>query len=141
MKFKFRLQKVLNLKQLEVGQKQRDLAVFLAQLRISEKKLMELQKQRTESFVIRAQDISLVTVMDEFLKGQDLRIENQKKQIKQDQHTVEQARKALIDKDQEVKILDKMHEIKKIEHQKSEDLKEQNETQEWVTANFKRERI
>lgn len=141
MKFKFRLQKILNLKRLELGQKQRELAECLDRLNLSEQKLKKLQEQRTQSFIIREQDISLVTLMDEYLSGQDLIIENQKKQIKQDQDRVEKARKALIDKDQEVKILDKMQEIKKNEFLKNEDLKLQNEMQEWVTSNFKREGI
>lgn len=141
MKFKFRLQKILNLKIIEVGQKQRDLAECLSQLKKSEKVLIDLQSQKTNSFVIRSQDLSLVSIMDEFLKGQNIKIEKQKNIIKQDQDRVEKARKSLIDKDQEVKILEKMFELKMNEFKEKEKLNEQNETQEWVTSNFKRERI
>ena len=112
MKFRFRLQKVLDLKRIEVLQIQKEMQEAQKILSQCEERLEQLRQQRSESFKVRSQHLSLASAFDEQLPGYQIKMEKVQREIQQALLKVEIIRKRLIDKDQEIKIIEKMKEKK-----------------------------
>jgi len=107
MKFKFRLEKLLNLHSLNLKMLQRELSEKYQKLGEQEIILKNLFLKRSESFSF-AQTAGIGVLSEEFRKWQDIRIEKQKEIIKQAHGQVENVRIRLIEKDRELKMLERL---------------------------------
>lgn len=126
MKHQFRLQKVLDLYLTDRKLIQRDLALQYQYLKEQEKKLEDLYKQKSASYAV-CDNQTISQVSEEFRKLQDIRIEAQKKRVDQAYGQVENVRIRLIEKDRELKMIEKLKNKKSQEFYSEVDRLEQIE--------------
>jgi len=107
MKYSFRLEKLLNLHRLNLKMLQRELAEAYQDLSRNERILKELYSQKSESFSY-TKSTNMGSLADEFRSLQDIRITRQKEAVKQAHSQVENIRNRLIEKDRELKMIEKI---------------------------------
>lgn len=128
MKFKFKLQKVLqhrkvleNLAQAEFAEAQLNLQKAEERLQVMKDEVHASESRRHEILTGRRSaglmfsPIEELKQIDDFLKGQKIVIERQQQKVQDLQKTVEIRREILRNKAQEVKIIDKLKEKQKAE--------------------------
>lgn len=128
MKFKFKLQKVLqhrkileNLAQAEFAEAQLNLQKAEDHLQSLKNEVHQSENRRHEiltgrrSATVLFSPIEELKQVDEFLKGQKVVIERQQQKVQDLQKTVEIRREILRNKAQDVKIIDKLKEKQKAE--------------------------
>lgn len=128
MKFKFKLQKVLqhrkvleNLAQAEFAEAQLNLQKAEERLQTMKNEIHKSEFRRHEILTSRRSagmmlsPIEELKQIDDFLKGQKIVIERQQQKVQDLQKTVEIRREILRNKVQEVKIIDKLKEKQKAE--------------------------
>ncbi len=123
-KFTFRLQRVLDAKESEEKEKQRELGVAQRELTEAEHQLAHLQEQLQEELQ-RANELNQGTVQawqaltqhrwQKHLAGE---IRKAQKDVEQAREIVEQARDVLIETSREKRVLEKLREKQYEEHQK-----------------------
>jgi flagellar protein FliJ len=126
MKYKFRLEKLLNYRQIQLKTIQKELALSYQGLWLEEKNLDSLYETKNQSFIF-SKTVSMGSWSDEFRYLQDIRIERQKELVKQAYTQVEKVRNLLIEKDRELKMLEKIKEKKQEEFFYEMEKKDQNE--------------
>lgn len=143
MKFRFRLEKLLHLKKLEAQGIKKNLAEALLEEKKNADFLDHLQSDRSKSFGFRNQVISdksqsseLANYTEDFIRGQDIRIERQKKAVQVYKQKVENIRNLLIEKDKELKILERLKEIKHEEYVKYQSAEEIKELDDMTSSRF-----
>jgi flagellar FliJ protein len=138
MKFKFPLEKVMQHRKMLEDLAQRDFQEAQNHLVEQQEKLRQMQSAAEEarSGAFRRQTeggkaSSALIQVDEFLKGQDIRIERQRERIKKCESLVENLREILREKAIEYKIIEELRdrrfqefkiERRKIEQKRTDDL-------------------
>jgi len=144
-KFRFAFETVLRHRQTMEDLAQKDFQEAMSFLSLENKKLEDLQNLKHEAFQNRhqkevqggAQGPALTQVHD-FLKGQDLRIDQQKKKIQAAEKLVEERREVLRQKRVETKIIEGLRERKLEEFKREQGKLEQKRTDDMMTTRFKR---
>ncbi|MEZ0392295.1 MAG: flagellar export protein FliJ [Pseudobdellovibrionaceae bacterium] len=115
MKFQFPLQKVLQHRKVLEDLAQRDFQEALAELNLQLQKLNQMEEAvllaREEAFRRQSEGgktSSSLTQVDDFLKGQDIRIARQKERIKECESLVENLREILRQKAIDYKIIEEL---------------------------------
>jgi flagellar protein FliJ len=144
-KFKFSLEKVLRHRSLQVELAQKDFLEAQAVQSNEIQKLNTLIQTKDESLQMRSDLVqtsqtwvSSVEQINQFLTGQDLRINQQNQRLLEIEKLVEEKREILRHALTEVKIIEKLREKKLEAHVKSEDKKEQDELDELAVLRFSR---
>lgn len=129
MKFKFKLQKVLqhrkvleNLAQAELSEAlmllakaEEELVSMLADVYSSENRRHQILTQPSQKALSGFSPIEQLQQIDFFLKGQEIKIQHQRMKVEDIKKTVEIRREILRNKSQDVKIIDKLKEKQKAE--------------------------
>lgn len=122
MKFLFRLEKVLQHRKHLESLAQRDFYEADEKkreaIRVMNDMIAEIGKARQRAFLLQTQGGSPqgeLSDIDLFIKGQDLRIENQRSKVKEMEKLVESLREILQQKTIDYKIIDKLKDKKKNE--------------------------
>lgn len=145
MKFRFNLEKVMHHRKLEENLAQKAFQECLAKLNTEVAILEDLENSkknaRTFSFETQVQGGKPAEDLKntyEFLQGQDIRIERQKKKIQYQEQMVEEAREILRKRAMEYKIIEKLKEKKKEQFDHDLEMKLQKEADELTVTRFKR---
>lgn len=145
MKFRFNLEKVLHHRKLEENLAQKDFQEAVAKLNFEKSVLedLEIQKKNARQFSYEKQVQGGKPAEDlknsyEFLQGQDIRIDRQKKKIQYHEQMVEEAREILRKRAMEYKIIEKLKEKKKEQFDHEFELKLQKEADELTVTRYRR---
>lgn len=144
MKFKFPLEKVMDYRKLTQDLAQRDFQETVNELKLENNKLEKMYEDEHQAQVQAgvftqkggAQGPALTQVHD-FLRGQKIRIEQQKIKIKEVQKLVETKREILRLAAQDYKIIEKMRENKLLAHQAEQETQDQKNMDEQNILRFK----
>ena len=147
MKFKFSLEKVLRHRKSLEDLAQKDFQEALAVLNQEKQKLEEMQRAvdsaRNFSFTRQkgggTAGSSLSQVHD-FLTGQDVRMDRQKKKIEHQEKMVEELREILRNKALDYKIMEGLKEKKKLKFKEQAKKTEQKKADEMNVMRFQREK-
>lgn len=142
-RFKFGLEKVLGYRKTLEGLAQRDLQLALAYLNGEIEILEKMQAAKHHAFESRHQrevqggvlGDSLTQVHD-YIKGQDLRIDTQRKKIQEIEKQVEELREALRQKAVDTKIMEGLRERKKQEFVTEQNKIEQKRADDLTSSRF-----
>ncbi len=145
-RFKFKLEKVLQHRKIQEELARKDFEESARELRsreaVLEKYQLEVVNARDEAFRLQsaggAPTLALMSI-DDFLKGQEIRIQRQKNSIQEQLVVVENQRDILRQKAIEYKIMEELKEKKLQEFKIELDQKEQKEIDEINTQRFQRE--
>lgn len=142
-KFQFNLEKVLRHRRVLEEMAQKDFQEAMAVLKGEQAKLDEMQGLRTQAFETRYRRevqggpaVGTLTQVHEFLKGQDVRIERQRKKIQEIEKQVEELREVLRQKAVDTKIMEELREKKKAEFQAEQRKREQKRLDDIVSSRF-----
>lgn len=120
MKFKFKLEKVLQHRKIQEDLAQKDFQEAVAKLNIEkdnlEKMLNDVFQARQRAFEIQTGGGiagSGLSQVHDFMMGQDIRMERQRKKIQYQETIVEELREILRQKAQEFKIIEELKEKKR----------------------------
>lgn len=155
MKFNFKLQKVLEHRKIVEDLAQKDFQEAANQLKFEVENLEKLKISRVKAFETRfdlqSQGISsdrknfhtgygpgAFVQIEEFIKGQDRRIESQKAKVQEAENLVESKRDFLRQKATEYKIIEKLKEKQKQEFVEEKERAEQKEIDELNVIRFDR---
>lgn len=135
MKFKFSLQKILEHRKTQEDVAQRDLQEALYNLQTEINKLEKLKQDLADCYPKRfsiqtgtsPKAIADLVSIDEYMKGQALRIEVQMTKVKSCEKLVEERREILRQRAVEYKIIDKLKEKKFIAFKEETSRQEQKE--------------
>lgn len=140
MKFKFSLEKVLTQRNLQVDLERRRFLDKKNEFDQETEKLNQMIQLKHDTINQRQQEVESnhhwqndVSMMNEFLTGQDLRIENQNKRLKSLEKEVEVLRQILLKALTEARMVEKLKEKKKAEFIKEMLDSEQKELDEIVS--------
>lgn len=143
MKFKFPLQNVMKHRKVLEDLAQRDYQEANARLNEEEKKLAKLYEAvdlaRQFSFKTQVHGGSAgsaLSQVDDFLKGQDIRIERQKKVIEEQRKIVEDFQEILRQRAVEYKIIEKYKDRKLDEFKVEKNKKEQKSADDMVSSRY-----
>lgn len=131
MKFKFPLQKVMQHRKVLEDLAQKDFEEAVSELNAQKEKLAEMEKSvsdaRAAAFRLQSEGGKAspgLVQTDEFIKGQDIRMERQKERIRECESLVENLREILRQKAIDYKIIEELREKRfkefKIERSKLE---------------------
>lgn len=144
-KFKFKLQKILQHRKTLEDIAQRDLEEAAAELRQRETLLTQyvqsIVSARDEASRMQQLGGSLgagLMQIDGFIKGQEVRIQRQKEQIKEQASLVENLREILRQKAIDYKIMEELREKKKKEFFEEQEKLEQKEIDDLNSMRFQR---
>ncbi len=143
MKFKFSLQTVMRQRKILEDLAQKEFSIMQNKLRLENEKLNNLQQARLNAFK-KASALNqaggtlgpALSQIEEFKKGQDVRIERQKKRVLEVEKWVEEKREILRQAALEFKIIEKLREKKLSEHKKEQSIAEQKELDEQNVLRF-----
>ncbi len=139
-KFRFKLEQVLKYRKIQENIALVDFSEASARLQAEEKKLIELQTDRSESFSIlgKAQSSTLSEGihLDQFVMLQDVCISRQKKKVEHHQHIVEELREILQQRQTEYKMIKEFKVKKGIEFKDEVDALEQKALDELSVTRF-----
>ena len=145
MKFRFPLQKVMQHRKTIEDLAQRDFQEALAELNKQENVLLEMQgavkTARAGAFDTQStggQASPALVQVDEFLKGQDIRIGWQKQKIQECESLVEKLREILREKAIDYKIIEGLKDRHLEEHRVDQNKREQKLTDEMNVMRFRR---
>lgn len=145
MKFKFSLEKVLRHRHLQESLAQRDFLEAQNELNAEIQKRQDMiqvkedsLKQRTELVQSTQTWSQHVEQINQFLKGQDLRISRQNQRLSEFEKVVEAKREILRKASVEVKIIEKLKQKKFEEFKHEFERKEQSEMDELTALRFSR---
>lgn len=145
MKFKFSLEKILRHRHLQESLAQRDFLEAQSELNAEIQKRQDMiqvkedsLKQRTELVQSTQTWSQHVEQINQFLKGQDLRIFRQNQRLSEFEKVVEAKREILRKASVEVKIIEKLKQKKFEEFKHEFERKEQNEMDELTALRFSR---
>ena len=145
MKFNFKLQKVLEHRKILEDLAQKDFLESVSALKVEEDQLDFLRTARHKAFDRRFQiqtealdphGLLAMQQIENFIKGQDRRIEAQKAKVQEAEKLVEFKREILRQKATEYKIIDKLKEKQKAEYVEEMNRKEQKEIDELNVIRF-----
>ncbi|GEM_PF-1423052 len=143
-KFNFRLQKIMNIKNIQAKVISKDLSLAMAEQIKFEQMKTHMQSEKTKSFVTRQQllskasqsgnqtNIEMVNEIENFIIGQDIRIKMIDQRIEEQKSKVEKIRQSLIEKDREQKMLEKVKQLQFESWTKEVDLFEAKETDDLI---------
>jgi flagellar FliJ protein len=144
MKFKFPLQKVLEHRKVREGLAQREFQEALGALNQAMANLQDMQFKKKEA--LRLSEVftsrggaasSALWQANDFIKGQEIRIQQQQLKVKEAEKLVEEKRELLRQSVQEYKVIERVREIKLEEFKNNRDLQEQKEMDEQSILRFK----
>ena len=145
MKFRFPLQKVMQHRKTLEDLAQRDLQIALSELHKQESMLGEMQGSvkaaRAGAFDTQStggQASPALVQVDEFLKGQDIRMGWQKEKIKECESLVENLREILREKAIDYKIIEGLRDRRLEDHKVEQNKREQKMTDEMNVMRFRR---
>ncbi len=138
MRFKFPLQKVLEHRKVLEDVAQRDFQEAAAELKKQSQNLESMKIQMTEAYeqAFRAQHSSSgqtsaqLKQIHDFILGQKVCIRQQEAKIQECEKLVEERREILRDKAVDYKIIERLRDRKKEDHEKETRLREQKELDE-----------
>ncbi len=146
MKFRFPLQKVMHHRKTLEDLAQRDLQTALSELHKQESMLGDMQSSvkaaREGAFETQAsggQASPALIQVDEFIKGQDIRIGWQREKIKECESLVENLREILREKAIDYKIIEGLRDRRLEDHRVEQNKREQKMTDEMNVMRFRRE--
>jgi flagellar FliJ protein len=146
MKFRFPLQKVMQhrktLEDLAQGNFHEALAELHKQEYILNEMLDAVKSARDAAFQSQSgggQASSTLVQVDEFLKGQDIRIGRQREKIKECESLVENLREILREKAIDYKIIEGLRDRRLEEHKVEQNKREQKMTDDMNLMRFRRE--
>jgi flagellar FliJ protein len=147
MKFRFGLEKVLQHRKIVEDLAQRDFQEAQAALHLEIQKLEDMNRAvvsaRAEAYRLQSEGGKNTTPalgqIDDFIQGQDLRKENQKKKIKECESLVESYREILRQRAIESKIMIELKDKKKTEFQVEQKKREQKFVDEMNVMRFRKE--
>jgi flagellar FliJ protein len=147
MKFKFPLQNVLSYRKTVENVAQKDFQEAVAELNKNKQILSDMKElvaiARESAYAKQvgggAMSSALVQV-DEFIKGQDIRISRQQSKIQECENRVEELREILRLKAIDYKIIERLKERKKQEFNHDESKLDQKRTDEMNVMRFKSEK-
>ncbi len=141
MKFNFRLEKVLRARKIAVDLAQKDFNEAMSYYNQQEKGLVDMRDSKQQNEMSRAVIVSggtewsrEVLQINEFLEGQDYRIADQIKRLKEIDKLVQNRREILLKALTEAKMIEKIKEKKLKEFMQESFQKEQKEIDEIVSA-------
>lgn len=144
-KFKFTLEKVLSHRKILENLAQRDFQEALAVLHAENAKLEAMERQKHEAFENRFQRevqggpaAEALTQVHEYIKGQDVRIERQRKKIQEIEKQVEELRDILRQKAVDTKIIEGLRDRKQEEFRLEQKKLEQKKLDDTVSTRFAR---
>lgn len=142
-KFRFGLEKVLNYRETLKTLAERDLQAGEAYLSEEISSLEQMQAKRHEAFESRYQRqvqggvlSEALTQVHEFIKGQDLRIETQRKKIQEIEKQVEVLREALRQRAVDTKIMEGLRDRKRREFVTEQNKIEQKRADDLTSTRF-----
>ncbi len=145
MKFKFKLDKVLNHRKNLEDVAQRDFQEAQANLNFEIQKLSQMQEAvrmaRLEAFKFQSdggKSSSHLNQVHDYMVGQDLRMERQKEKIKENENLVENLREILRAKAIDCKIITELKQKKKTEFNIEKNKSEQKKSDEQNVMRFGR---
>lgn len=145
-KFKFPLQKVMQHRKTLEGLAQTQFQLAVAELHQQTQKLLEMENSkavaREQAFRQQSEGgkaSSGLVQVSEFLKGQDIRIEKQRIEIKKCEGRVENLREILRQKAIEYKIIEGLRERQEKTFKTEQRKKEQKQVDEMNVMRFRRE--
>ena len=141
MKFNFRLEKVLRARKIAVDLAQKDFNEAMSYYNQQEKGLVDMRDSKQQNEMSRAVIVSggtewsrEVLQINEFLEGQDYRIADQIKRLKEIDKLVQNRREILLKALTEAKMIEKIKEKKMKEYVSENIKKEQKEIDEIIAA-------
>lgn len=132
-KFNFRLQKLMDAKQGEERQKQRELGFEQSKLSEEEERLGKLDKDRQEAdsgqrkLIGSSAKVSDLLVQHFWQRTLDKKIRVQEEVVDEQEQQVEDARERLVEVSREKKLLEKLRERRFNEHKVQNDRSQQNQ--------------
>ncbi len=144
--FKFKLQKVLDVRKTYKDLAERDFQAAAADVAVAERELSEMFEQKSQAHRVRG---NLMTPGEPiapqgfqqvhlFLVGQDLKIERCKDRISKLQEVAEAKRVILAEKAMDLKMLEKLKEKKTIEFQSERERISQREMDDLMIMRFRK---
>ena len=144
-KFRFPLEKVFSHRRTLENLAQKDFHEALAILNSEIVKLDFMMKEKTDAFELRFQRqvqgglaSQALTQVHEYLKGQDVRIDRQKKKIQEIEKQVEELRDALRQRAVDTKIIERLKERKQEEFRLEQRKLEQKRLDDLTSTRFAR---
>lgn len=145
MKFKFKLEKVLqhrkNLEDIAQKDFQEAMAALNAEINKLNEMISAVKKARDEAFKFQSEggkSSSSLNQVHDFMMGQDLRIERQKEKIKEHESLVENLREILRQRAIDCKIISELKEKKRVEFITEKNKLEQKKSDEQNVMRFGR---
>jgi flagellar protein FliJ len=143
MKFKFKLEVLLKQRQIQVDADKKNFADKQNEFYQQEEVLFEMILAKKKAMQDRSKEVVHklnwqvnVHQLNEFISGQDLRIENQNKRLRTIEKEVEILRQILLKSITEARMVEKLKEKKKDEFIKNMNYEEQKELDEIVSLRY-----